>query len=55
MKNVALRLVPDPFNYQRILCEQDSGEASMLIWTNFDSYVITYLIEIDYFKIFTSQ
>ena len=32
------------FNFQRILYEKDSVEASMLIWTNFDRLAITYLI-----------
>ena len=33
------------FNFQRILCKKESEEATMLIWTNFDSYVIEYVIE----------
>ena len=37
-------IVPDLFNFQRILCKKESDEASMLIWTNFDSFVITYVI-----------
>ena len=32
------------FNLQRILCKKDSVEVSMLIWTNFDRFAITYLI-----------
>ena len=32
------------FNFQKILCKKDSKEGSMLIWTNFDSFVLTYLI-----------
>ena len=32
------------FNFQRILCEEDSVEVSMLIWTNFDRFAITNLI-----------
>ena len=32
------------FNFQRILCKKESEEASMLIWTNFDSFAIKYLI-----------
>ena len=32
------------FNFQRILYEKESEEASMLIWTTFDSFAITYLI-----------
>ena len=31
------------FNFQRILCKKDSVEVSMLIWTNFDRFAITYL------------
>ena len=31
-------------NFQRILCKKEFEEASMLIWTNFDSFAITYLI-----------
>ena len=33
-----------PFNFQRILCKKEPQEASMFIWTNFDSFAITYLI-----------
>ena len=44
MKNVPWKLVPDPFNFQRILYKEDSVEVSMLIWTNFDSLGITYII-----------
>ena len=44
MKNAAWKLVPDPFNFQRTLCKKESEEASMLIWTNFDSFAMTYLI-----------
>ena len=29
---------------QRILCRKDSVEVSMLIWTNFDRFAITYLM-----------
>ena len=32
------------FNFQKILFKKESEEASMLIWTNFDSFAITYLI-----------
>ena len=38
MENVAWKLVPGP------LKNPDSEEASMLIWTNFNSLAITYLI-----------
>ena len=45
MKNVAWKLVPDFFfNFQRILFKEDYVKVSMLIWTNFDSFAITYLI-----------
>ena len=44
MKNVAWTLVPGPFSFQRIICKKKSEEASMLIWTNFDSFAIKYLI-----------
>ena len=44
MKNVAWTLVPGPFNFQGMLCKKESNEASMLIWTNFDSFAIKYLI-----------
>ena len=38
------KLVSGLFNCQRNLCKKESDEASMLIWTNFDSFAITYLI-----------
>ena len=44
MKNVAWALVPGPINFQRILCKKESEEASMLVWTNFDSFTIEYVI-----------
>ena len=44
MKNVAWTLVPVPFNFQRILCKKEPEDASMLNWTDFDSFAITYLI-----------
>ena len=40
MKNVAWKLVPGLFNFQRILCKKDSKEVSMLIWTNFTNFAI---------------
>ena len=43
MKNVAWKLVPGPFQLSKIPLEKESDEASMLIWTNFDSFSITYL------------
>ena len=39
-------------NFQRILCKKESKEASVLIWTNFDSFAITCLIQVDCFKNF---
>ena len=44
MKNVAWKLVPVPFNFQRILCKKESEKVCVLIWTNFDSFANTYLI-----------
>ena len=44
MINVTWKLVPDPFNFQGILCKKDSDEVGMLIRTNFDSFAINYLI-----------
>ena len=41
---MAWKLVQGPFNFQGILCKKESEEASGLIWTNFDSFAITYLI-----------
>ena len=32
------------FNFQKTLCKKDSVKVSMLIWTNFDRFAITYLI-----------
>ena len=44
-KKVAWKLVPGLFlNFQRILCKNKPEEAGMLIWTNFESLAITYLI-----------
>ena len=40
------------FNFQRILCKKDSVEVSMLIWTNSDSFAMTYLIWVACFKNF---
>ena len=44
VKNLAWKLVPSPFNFQRILSKKESEEVCMLIWTNFDSFAVTYLI-----------
>ena len=44
MKNVAWKLVPAPFYFPRILRKKDPEEVSMLIWTNFDSFAIKYLM-----------
>ena len=43
-KNDLWKLVPGPFNFQRILWQKESEEVYMLIWTNIDSFTITYLI-----------
>ena len=44
-KKMAWKLLPQPFlNFQRSLCKKESGEANMLIWTNFDSFAIKYLM-----------
>ena len=32
------------FNFQRIICKKDYEEVCMMILTNFDSFVFTYLI-----------
>ena len=32
------------FNFQEILCKKYSVEVSMLIWTYFDRFAITYII-----------
>ena len=32
------------FNSQRILCKKESKEVSMLIWANFNSFAIAYLM-----------
>ena len=52
MKNVAWKQVPGPFNFQKIHCKQESEEVCMLIWTNFDSFAITYLTLIACFENF---
>ena len=43
------------FNFQRILFQKDSVEVSMLIWTNFDSFATTYVIQVACFKYFIFQ
>ena len=43
------------FNFQRILCKKESEEACKLIWTNFDSFAVTYLMQIACFKNFIFQ
>ena len=32
------------FNLQGMVCKKESDEASMLIWTNFDSFANKYVI-----------
>ena len=55
MKNKTWKLVPGPFNYQRILFKKDSEKVSVLIWTDFDSFASTYLIKVACFKNFIVQ
>ena len=52
MKNVAWKLFPDIFNFKRILCQKESEEVSMLIWTKFYGSANTYQIEVVHFKKF---
>ena len=51
---MAWKLVPDPCYFQRIHCKKDS-EVSILTWTDFERFAITYLIEIACFKNFIFQ
>ena len=50
MKNTVWKLVPGPFNFQRIFCKKEScgggggGGFCVVICTNFDSFANTYLI-----------
>ena len=44
MENMTWKLAPGPFNFQKICCLKESEETSMLIWTNFESFAITYLM-----------
>ena len=44
MTNMAWKLVPGLFNFQRILCKKEFEEIGKLVWANFDSFAITYLI-----------
>ena len=44
MKNMNWTLFQALFKFQRILYKKRSKEASILTWTNFDSFAITYLI-----------
>ena len=44
-----------PVNFQRILCKKESEEVCMPIWTNVDSFAITYLIYVARFKNFIFQ
>ena len=53
MKNVAR--IQAFFNFQRILCKKEPEKASMLIWTNFDSFAVIYLIYVACFKNFIFQ
>ena len=49
------KLVPVPFNFQRILCKTVSKEVCMLIWTNFNNSAIPYIILVACFKNLTFQ
>ena len=42
MTNMTWKLVPSPFNLQRMLfkTKEESEEVPMLIWTNFDSFLL---------------
>ena len=55
MKNKAWKLVPGTFQLSKILFEMESEEASVLIWTNFDSFANTYLTKVACFKNFIVQ
>ena len=44
MKNVAWKLVPSSFIFQRILCKKEFEEVGKQICPNFDSFAVTYLI-----------
>ena len=44
MKNGARKLVPGPFNFQRILSKKESEEVCMFIWANFDNFATTYVM-----------
>ena len=43
MRNVACKLKA-LFRFKKILCKNDSKEVNMLIWTDLDSFAITYPI-----------
>ena len=55
MKNAACKLALGLFKFQRILCKKKPEKVCMLIWTNFDGFVITYLILVACFKKFIFQ
>ena len=38
------------FNFQRILCQKESEEVSVLTWTNVDRFANRYLIKVACFK-----
>ena len=55
-KREHLKLVPHPFsNFYGNIFKNESGKTSVLIWTNFGSFVITYLIQVDFLKNFIFQ
>ena len=40
------------FNFRRILCKKESEEVRIVIWTNFDGFTLTCLIQVACFKNF---
>ena len=44
MRNMAWKLAPDPFIFQRIICKREFEEVCKLIWTSFGSFTITYKV-----------
>ena len=54
MKNVVWKLQAF-FNFRDSSNKKESGEVSVLIWTNFDSFANAYLILVACFKNFVFQ
>ena len=48
---MAWKLVQAFFNFQKILCKKDSVNVSKLIWTDFERFAITYVIQVAASKI----